>query len=329
MRATDRRLWFIALALTATGAAGFVNARYLRTNYDSVARNYRGEIEQVRAAIARTPGPRLIIAGGSSTLFGIDAAAMQRALGVPVVNAGMPSMLGSEDVYNEFLAAMVRPGDLVLYSNSHWLAPSTQRQTRDEAADAARIADRLSRMGPIEFSLRDRADWPMFLFLPHRALIGQVADPHPHIPLDWQRDANASAVVCKIVPRNRVPLDVAETMPPESMFTRSRAVVQSVRARGGDTILAESWTLIHERERERWQPYRRALTAGLARIAPLVKAPEPLALSSVVTDFCDSPLHLTSAGRTVRTDHLIAAFRTDDALRAKLDRLRERRAAAS
>lgn len=325
MRATDPRIWFIALALAATGTAGFVNARYLRTNYDSVARNYRGEIEQVRHAIARTPGPRLIIAGGSSTLFGLDAGAIERQLGVPTVNAGMPSMLGSEDVYNEFLTAMVQPGDLVVYSNSHWMAPSTQRQSRDEAADAARIADRLSRMGPIEFSLRDKAAWPMFLFLPHRALIGQVADPHPHVPLDWERDANASAIVCKPNLRTRVPLDAPGTMPPASMFERSREVVQSVRARGGDTILAESWTLIHERERGRWQPYRRVLAGGLARIAPLVKAPEPLALNSAANDFCDSPLHLTSAGRKVRTDHLIAAFRTDPALRAKLEALRTRR----
>ncbi|WP_343517838.1 hypothetical protein [Sphingomonas sp.] len=325
MRATDPRLWFIALALGATGAAGFVNARYLRTNYDSVAVNYRGEIEHVRKAIARVPGPRLIIAGGSSTLFGLDAAAVERELGVPAVNAGMPSMLGSEDVYNEFLASLVRPGDLVVYSNSHWMAPSTQRQSRDEAVDAARIADRLSRMGPIEFSLRGEAAWPTFLFLPHRALIGQVADPHPHVPLDWQRDANASAVACKLNLRNRVPLDAPESMPPESMFARSREVVQSVKARGGDTVLAESWTLIHERERGHWQPYRHLLVRGLARIAPVVGAPEPLALNAVVKDFCDSPLHLTSAGRKVRTDHLIAAFRTDPALREKLDRLRERR----
>lgn len=69
--------------------------------------------------LERTPGPRIILAGGSNVSFGIDAELMQRTLGVPVINDGLHAGLGVAPLRE--LLGYLRPGDVVIISLEYQL----------------------------------------------------------------------------------------------------------------------------------------------------------------------------------------------------------------
>jgi len=70
-------------------------------------------VKQYQAAAM--PSPKLIFAGGSFTLFGIDAVEVQRSLGLPAINLGLHAGMRLEDHLAEVSLA-AKPGDVVVLS---------------------------------------------------------------------------------------------------------------------------------------------------------------------------------------------------------------------
>jgi hypothetical protein len=64
--------------------------------------------------LKKTPSPRIILVGGSNVSFGIDAALMQKSLGIPVINDGLHAGLGVAPLRE--LQDYVRSGDTVIIS---------------------------------------------------------------------------------------------------------------------------------------------------------------------------------------------------------------------
>lgn len=60
------------------------------------------------------PSPKLVLAGGSATLFGLSARQMEQALGIPTINLATSAGLGV-DYTLERTKEILRPGDIVLY----------------------------------------------------------------------------------------------------------------------------------------------------------------------------------------------------------------------
>jgi hypothetical protein len=65
-----------------------------------------------RAAAIQGPG-RLVLVGGSSTLFGLRAETIARETGMPTVNLGMTAVIGFDNIIDK-ARALIRPGDTVL-----------------------------------------------------------------------------------------------------------------------------------------------------------------------------------------------------------------------
>ncbi|MEQ8358869.1 MAG: hypothetical protein RH860_05225 [Cytophagales bacterium] len=59
--------------------------------------------------------PRLIIAGGSNVIFGIDSKLIQDSLGINTVNLGLHAGLGLDFILNE-LAYVAKPCDIIIFS---------------------------------------------------------------------------------------------------------------------------------------------------------------------------------------------------------------------
>ena len=70
--------------------------------------------ERLRAHASSAAGERIIFVGGSNVLFGIDAESLEQELFTTVVAYGLHSGLGA-DVIADRAAAILRPGDLVVY----------------------------------------------------------------------------------------------------------------------------------------------------------------------------------------------------------------------
>ncbi len=63
--------------------------------------------------LARLDPPRIIFVGGSSTLFGVDAAQVEQLLGRPAFNFGLHAAMRLEDLFDA-VRPQVRPGDVVV-----------------------------------------------------------------------------------------------------------------------------------------------------------------------------------------------------------------------
>jgi hypothetical protein len=63
--------------------------------------------------LEQTPGPRMVLVGGSGLAFGVDSAALAQSLRMPVVNTGLHAGLGLRFILGH-VSPFVRAGDLVI-----------------------------------------------------------------------------------------------------------------------------------------------------------------------------------------------------------------------
>ena len=68
---------------------------------------------EVLARAAQSPGPKLMIVGGSSAFFGLDSKILQTILGIPTFNLALAAHLPIE-YYTDMIKPSLRSGDLVL-----------------------------------------------------------------------------------------------------------------------------------------------------------------------------------------------------------------------
>lgn len=92
---------------------------------------FLGELKHKVTLLEDTPGPRIILVGGSGAAFGVDSALVERELpGYSVVNFGMYAALGTT-VMLDLSQPLIRAGDLVI------LIPEQQEQTLSDWFDPA------------------------------------------------------------------------------------------------------------------------------------------------------------------------------------------------
>ena len=107
---------------------------------------FLGELKHKVRMLEVTPGPRIILVGGSGAAFGVDSALMERELpGYSVVNFGMYAALGTT-VMLDLSQPHIREGDIVLLipeqqeqTLSDWFDPAVMWQGLDGAFDLLRL----------------------------------------------------------------------------------------------------------------------------------------------------------------------------------------------
>lgn len=150
-----RKIWIICttaalllalpLALLAWGFA--LPAQYGET--------FLGELKHKVRLLEETPGPRIVLVGGSGVAFGADSELMERELpGYTVVNFGMYAALGTT-VMLDLSQPLLREGDIVLLipeqqeqALSGWFDPAVMWQGLDGAFQllSALPGDKLERL---------------------------------------------------------------------------------------------------------------------------------------------------------------------------------------
>lgn len=116
---------------------------------------FLGELKYKAELLEDTPGPRIVLVGGSGIAFGVDSALMERELpGYSVVNFGIYAALGTT-VMLDLSQPYVREGDIVVLipeqqgqTLSGWFDPAVMWQGLDGAFDLLRLLprDKLERL---------------------------------------------------------------------------------------------------------------------------------------------------------------------------------------
>ena len=123
------RNFFAGLAagfLLAMGLTG--GAFYMNLGVHSVMSKWAFDITQKKRLLARqTPSPRLLLVGGSATLFGLSAQELEHQTGWRTLNLGTHAALGTVYLLRE-TQQLARPGDTVLIMGAR--APDLPRLAR-------------------------------------------------------------------------------------------------------------------------------------------------------------------------------------------------------
>jgi hypothetical protein len=90
-------------------------------------------IDRKEKAACEINHPKLVLLGGSSTLFGIKASVLELELGVPVINGGLHAGLGMACILREG-KKMLRPGDTVMLFPEYELLSFGEKNRREWAA---------------------------------------------------------------------------------------------------------------------------------------------------------------------------------------------------
>jgi len=104
---------FLPVGVTAGMALG-LPAQYSET--------FLGEMAVKYDRLRSVEGSKIVVVGGSSVAFGLDSAALEEAVGMPVVNFGLYATLGTKYMI-DMSKAGIGEGDIVI------LAPETDPQT--------------------------------------------------------------------------------------------------------------------------------------------------------------------------------------------------------
>ena len=92
-----------------------VNLTFMHAYREANSGSYLAAITDKNALLANTASPKIIIVGGSNAAFGFDSAAISEATGMPVVNMGLQGSLGLRWPLND-IKPYIREGDIVLLS---------------------------------------------------------------------------------------------------------------------------------------------------------------------------------------------------------------------
>ena len=108
----ELRAFFISLIQILLLIVAMVGLVFLGIPTDS-EHYFAGSLLQVEL-LKNTPGPRIILAGGSNVALGLDAELMQKKLGLPVINDGLHAGLGVVPLRE--LMEYIRAEDVIIIS---------------------------------------------------------------------------------------------------------------------------------------------------------------------------------------------------------------------
>ena len=307
MRGTRRGLVLLSVLLLLWAAAGHAFYR-LDRGHDAEGYRLLAELAAHKAELADDiDGPRVLIAGGSNAYYGLDAAAIEERLGVPVLNLALPFGAHHHEIALDMLEEQARHGDVVVFSSGGAWEPTRPPSRRAREFDAY-----LEKIGFPDY--RRRFSEPP---LPWRALpetgplVLAAAERFGSEPgRSWIADTDdrGTFVACRTAPvvlprhygRDAVNTELAAAL---------RREAGRLREQGIRLTVALPWLYIRETDRKRWAGFRARFVQAVASSVPVIGSDAGTLLHSERDKFCDSPLHLSSQASQRRSEIVAEALK--------------------
>jgi hypothetical protein len=265
-------------------------------------------VEHKRKLADATPGPRVLVAGGSNAYYGLDSQLLQRGVGLPVVNFAFPSGAYDDRINLHLVEGVVRSGDIVLYAASgFWnIEDAVERRSRgfDSYLVARKLPDYERRFdgGGIPWQARPKSNTLLL------AMLESIRPRPPGRP--WVVDTDERGDFTGCIPAPVVlPQPFGSDSPNRDLAALVAATADRVAAKGGRLVAGMPWLFINERDRSRWAGFgERVIGQYAAHRVPVIAAPPDVLLRSDRRDFCDTPLHLSTEVVRLRSRQLAGAL---------------------
>ena len=275
---------------------------------------FMGELKYKAELLENTPGPRIVLVGGSGVAFGVDSTLMERELpGYSAVNFGMYAALGTT-VMLDLSEPYIREGDIVILipeqqaqTLSGWFDPAVMWQGLDGAFDLlallpgdklAQLAGAFPEFAGRKFSYAVRGEPPRPQGVYRRDSFnerGDVADPlcaRNEMPGGF--DSNT-------------PIRFDADMVTEEFARRVREYARAVTGNGA--VLWYGFCPMNARAAEGTGSEIDAFYEALQEKLSLPLAGDPHNFILDAGWFYDTNFHPNSSGKTVYTRELIRAIK--------------------
>ncbi len=308
MPGTRRGLWLLLTVLLLWAIGGHVFYRidqaHDRQGYGLMA----DLVAHKRKLAERTPGPRVLVAGGSNAYYGIDSQLLQQGVGLPVVNVALPYGAYDDRINLHLLESVVKPGDVILYAAAGFWGAEDAEKRRSRGFDSYLVAQKLP-----DYERRfDGGGIPWQARPETTTLLLTLAESiWPRPPgRSWIVDTDAQGDFTGCVPAPVVlPQHFKSENPDADLAALMGTAAGRLAAKGGRLVVAMPWLFIKERDRRHWTAYReRFIGQYAAHKVPVIAAPPDVLLRNDRRDFCDSPLHLSTEVVRLRSQQLAGAL---------------------
>lgn len=228
MRDIDTRLGFMVTTAILLVIFGMSNAWFAPVEESGSPDWYRAPVIAVLEAARQETEPKLILAGGSNVIYGFRSEVISTKTGMPVVNAGISSMMLSITSYTDVLAAIVKPGDIVIFSAAELTVPDKP----PGLAVSRRRAEALTASLGIPFTASSARAPKVWQLIPERALATRLVPAGP-VGRDQTARRFGNEQTCVEAPMWRTPKARPVQPPPPETIAATHRLAQVVRARGG------------------------------------------------------------------------------------------------
>ncbi|AFY79195.1 MAG: hypothetical protein IGR93_11475 [Hydrococcus sp. C42_A2020_068] len=288
--------------LIAVGAAwslGFVYNVYYGGELSWLRQMYKDKM----AIAAQIQAPRrLLVTGGSGAHYTIDSKALERGLGIPVVNLGLDGPVGL-DVILPSVIDQVRSGDIVLLIPEYLILLDDNGLGDRSASFGVAIA----RPGLGGIPPKELAQEVWLLGIPSlRALTKSAVDlvergkmtGYYSDPVSDRGDPTVTKV--RVGQWWQLPIDSPISSHAIERISQFR---QEVEATGGKLILSLPW--VYASKDEKTIASVKKTAQELAKIAPLIYEKDSLNLKTDSSLFADTHYHLLPEARKIRAQQLV------------------------
>jgi hypothetical protein len=290
-------LGFAALYL----AFGFLYALDKRDTSNVLYEIFRGKVLSADQAGGDT---RILLVGGSNTIWGLRSKIIEDETGIPTFNLALTHEAYDPKAMRTLTLSVVRPGDIVFYSSvSFWNSRSTDPNA---AAELLRIAglddEECSDLCALKRTLdRYWSSYPQknTIATSIPALYRRYIIHEPSIHMQGLNDKGDLASCT--TPGTAGPNTYADPAELDSFLQPIKDFEQDLHMRGASLVLAFPPTLILPEEREKWI---RGYTAQFQVMQRQFTMALPSLESSLYMDpsyFCDTGFHLADAEAAQRS----------------------------
>ena len=283
---------------------GFLYALDRRDTSNVLYEIFRSKVH----AAAQVDGPRVLLVGGSNTVWGSRSAIIQSESGIPTFNLALTHEAYDPKAMRALTLSVVQPGDTVIYASvSFWNSRSTDPVA---AAELLRVAGLASEDMPGLDRLKQSLDriWSPY---PQKSTVvtslpALLRRYVRHEPSEHMQGLNAQGDLARCTVPGSVPGPNSYVDPPEQslFFAELQDFEDDLQQHGASLVLALPPNLIAESEREKWiqnftpqfEAMKRRFTVAQADVASSLYLDKNL--------FCDTGFHLADEEAARRSQRL-------------------------